>query len=83
MLAHSRDIEIQNHWIHLDVSPVDNETYLCSGSGPGCTVGWPRPDTHQEVFIRAVSPDAALSEFETAISNGVLAIMPTPRDDRH
>ncbi len=74
MLAHSRDIEIQNRWIHLDVSPVDNETYLCSGSGTDCTVGWPEPDKEQLVFIRALSPDAALSQFETAISEGVLAI---------
>ncbi len=83
MLAHSRDIEVQNLPIHLDVSPVDNETYLCSGSGPGCTVGWPEPDKEQLVFIRAVTPDAALAQFETAISEGVLAIMPTPNGEEH
>jgi len=76
MLAYSRDIEVRDHFIHLDVAPVDNETYLCSGSAPGLTVRWPAPEPDGPVFIRADSPDAALSQFEYAIAQGVLAITP-------
>src|SRR5215469_11303854 len=53
MLAHSRDIEVRDIFIHLDVAPVDNETYVCSGSGPGLTVRWPEPEEEGPVFIRA------------------------------